>query len=171
MKKIITLIILGMALNSCAQKVIINREIDTPEYGKMLLGSQSLDQFQKEPYKAWYDENYTIYPIDKTALEGLKKEKINSYNIIVFLGTWCGDSKRNFPRLMKILDETKFPKSKLHIIGVNRKKQSPNGEEAKYNIVKVPTIILEKYGKEIGRITEEPETGYIEKDLLNIIKK
>ena len=171
MKKIITLIILGMALNSCAQKVIINREIDTPEYGKMLLGSQSLDQFQKEPYKAWYDENYTIYPIDKTALEGLKKEKINSYNIIVFLGTWCGDSKRNFPRLMKILDETKFPKSKLHIIGVNRKKQSPNGEEAKYNIVKVPTIILEKYGKEIGRITEEPETGFIEKDLLNIIKK
>ena len=99
MKKIITLIILGMALNSCAQKVIINREIDTPEYGKMLLGSQSLNQFQKEPYKAWYDENYTIYPIDKTALEGLKKGKINSYNIIVFLGTWCGDSKRNFPRL------------------------------------------------------------------------
>ena len=171
MKKLITLIILGMALNSCAQKVIINREIDTPEYGKMLLGSQSLNQFQKEPYKAWYDENYTIYPIDKTALEGLKKGKINSYNIIVFLGTWCGDSKRNFPRLMKILDETKFPKSKLHIIGVNRKKQSPNGEEAKYNIVKVPTIILEKYGKEIGRITEEPETGFIEKDLLNIIKK
>lgn len=57
MKKIITLIILGMALNSCAQKVIINREIDTPEYGKMLLGSQSLDQFQKEPYKSWYNEN------------------------------------------------------------------------------------------------------------------
>ena len=171
MKKIITLIILGMALNSCAQKVIINREIDTPEYGKMLLGNQSLNQFQKDPYKAWYDENYTIYPIDKTALESLKKEKINSYNIIVFLGTWCGDSHKNFPRLMKILDETKFPKSKLHIIGVNRKKQSPNGEEAKYNIVKVPTIILEKYGKEIGRITEVPETGYIEKDLLNIIKK
>ena len=117
MKKIITLIILGMALNSCAQKVIINREIDTPEYGKMLLGSQSLDQFQKEPYKAWYDENYTIYPIDKTALEGLKKEKINSYNIIVFLGTWCGDSKRNFPRLMKILEETKFPE--IHFTNSN----------------------------------------------------
>ncbi len=160
MKKIITLIILGMALNSCAQKVIINREIDTPEYGKMLLGSQSLNQFQKEPYKAWYDENYTIYPIDKTALEGLKKEKINSYNI-----------KRNFPRLMKILEETKFPESKLQIIGVNRQKQAPDGEEVKYNITHVPTIIVEKYGKEIGRITEEPETGFIEKDLLNIIKK
>lgn len=160
-----------MTLNSCAQKVIINREVDTKEYGKMLLGTQALSQFQKEPYKTWYDENYKIYPVDKTALEGLKKEKLNSYNMTVFLGTWCGDSKRNFPRLMKILDATKFPHTKLTIIALNRKKQSPNGEEVKYNITHVPTIILEKYGKEIGRITEEPETGFIEKDLLNIIKK
>lgn len=171
MKKIIALIVFTMTLNSCAEKIIINREVDTPEYGKMLLGTQSLDQFQKDPYKTWYDENYNIYPIEKTALEGLKKEKLNSYNITVFLGTWCGDSKRNFPRLMKILDATKFPKNKLKIITVNRKKQSPNGEEVKYNITHVPTIIIEKYGKEIGRIIEEPETGYIEKDLLNIIKK
>lgn len=171
MKKIIALIILVMTFNSCAQKVVINREVNTTEYGKMLLGTQALSQFQKEPYKTWYDENYNIYPIDKTALDGLKKGKLNSYNITVFLGTWCGDSKRNFPRLMKILDATKFPESKLHVIAVNRKKQSPNGEEVKYNITHVPTIILEKYGKEIGRITEEPETGYIEKDLLNIIKK
>ena len=171
MKKIITLIVLIMTLNSCAEKIVINREVDSTEYGKMLLGTQSFDQFHKEPYKPWYEESYNIYPTDKPTISELKKAKINSYSITVFLGTWCGDSKRNFPRLMKILDETKFPKSKLHIIGVNRKKQSPNGEEAKYNIVKVPTIILEKYGKEIGRITEEPETGYIEKDLLNIIKK
>lgn len=171
MKRLIALIILVMSLNSCAQKVIINREVDTKEYGKMLLGTQSLDQFQKEPYKAWYDESYNIYPVDKTALEGLKKEKINSYQIKVFLGTWCEDSHRNFPRLMKILDETKFPDSRLEIIAVNRKKQSPNGEEVKYNISRVPTIIVEKYGKEIGRITEEPESGFIEKDLLNIIKK
>lgn len=171
MKKIIALIILVMTFSSCAQKVIINREVDTKEYGKMLLGTQSIQQFQKEPYKEWFDENYNIYPVDKTALAGLKKEKLNSYIVTVFLGTWCSDSKRNFPRLMKILDATKYPKTKLRIIAVNRKKQSPNGEEVKYNITHVPTIILEKYGKEIGRITEEPETGYIEKDLLNIIKK
>ena len=171
MKKIIALIIIIMTLNSCAQKVIINREVDTKEYGKMLLGAQALSQFQKEPYKTWYDENYKIYPVDKTALEGLKKEKLNSYNITVFLGTWCSDSKRNFPRLMKILNETNFPESKLHIIAVNRKKQSPNGEEVKYVITHVPTIIVEKYGKQVGRITEEPESCYIEKDLLKIIEK
>lgn len=171
MKKIILLIVLVMTLHSCAEKVVINREVDTTEYGKMLLGTQSLDQFQKEPYNVWYDESYKIYPVDKPSINALKKAKINSYNITVFLGTWCEDSHRNFPRLMKILDETKFPKNKLHIITVNRKKQSPNGEEVKYNITHVPTIIVEKYGKQMGRITEEPETGYIEKDLLNIIKK
>jgi hypothetical protein len=42
MKKIIALIVLGMTLNSCAEKVVINREVDTTEYGKMLLGTQSL---------------------------------------------------------------------------------------------------------------------------------
>lgn len=171
MKKIIALIVLVMTLNSCAEKVVINREVDTTEYGKMLLGVQSLNQFKKEPYKPWYDESYNIYPTDKPTISELKKAKINSYNITVFLGTWCGDSHKNFPRLMKILDETKFPESKLHIIAVNKKKQSPDGEEVKYNITKVPTIIVQKYGKEIGRITEEPESGYIEKDLLQIIKK
>lgn len=171
MKKLLALIILIMTLNSCAEKIVINREVETKEYGKMLLGAQSFDQFQKEPYKAWYDENYNLYPTDKPSINDLKKAKINSYNITIFLGTWCSDSHKNFPRLIKILEETKFPKNKIHIIGVNKNKQSPNGEEAKYNITHAPTIIVEKYGKEIGRITEEPETGYIEKDLLNIIKK
>ena len=171
MKKIIALIILAMTFNSCAQKVIINREVDSTEYGKMLVGPQGLSQFQKEPYKTWYDENYNIYSVDKTTLADLKKEKLNSHSITVFLGTWCSDSKKNFPRLIKILEESNYPKGKITIVGLNRKKQSPNGEEVKYNISYVPTIIVEKYGKEIGRITEEPETGFIEKDLLNIIKK
>lgn len=171
MKNLLTLIILIMTIHSCAEKVVINREIETKENEKMLLGAQSFNQFQKEPYKVWYDDSYKIYPTDKPTITELKKAKINSYNITVFLGTWCEDSHKNFPRLIKILDETNFPKTKLHIIAVNKQKQSPNGEEVKYNITKVPTIILEKYGKEIGRIVEEPETGYIEKDLLNIIKK
>ncbi|WP_346985382.1 hypothetical protein [Chryseobacterium sp. POE27] len=51
------------------------------------------------------------------------------------------------------------------------KKESPTGDEARYNIQKVPTIILERYGKEIGRIIEMPTTGYIERDLVQILKK
>jgi thiol-disulfide isomerase/thioredoxin len=111
------------------------------------------------------------YVMDQKAISQLKKDKINSYNLIVFMGTWCEDSHRDFPRLMRILDEVKYPDSKITIIAVNRKKESPTGDEARYNIQKVPTIIVEKYGKEIGRIVEMPTTGYIERDLVEILKK
>ncbi|WP_426278224.1 thioredoxin family protein [Chryseobacterium sp. S-02] len=176
MKKLIT----NVAVISClaftvqqfnAQKVVVNREVETTNDGKMLLGNQLKDQFLKAPYADWYVKEHDEYAIDQKAINDLKKDKINSYNITVFMGTWCEDSHRDFPRLMKILEEVKYPENKLTIIAVNRKKESPTGDEGRYNIQKVPTIIVEKYGKEIGRIIEMPTTGYIERDLVNILKK
>lgn len=154
-----------------AQKVVVNREVETTNDGKMLLGHQLKDQFLKEPYSEWYSKEFNEYALDTKAVGELRKNKINSYNLIVFMGTWCEDSHRDFPRLMKILDEVKYPEGKLTIIAVNRKKESPTGDEAKYNVQKVPTIIVEKYGKEVGRIIEMPTTGYIERDLVEILKK
>ncbi|PIE50774.1 MAG: thioredoxin [Flavobacteriales bacterium] len=175
MKKIIlTLIAISSftALESCnSKKVVVNREVETAKYGKMLLGVQTRDQLYKEPYKTWYDENYNDYPTDTLTIKALKKAGIRSYKISVFLGTWCGDSQTQVPQLMKILDDVKFPAKKLTLIGVNRKMESPSGRASLHIIRKVPTIILTKYGKEVGRITETPETGYIEKDLLQIIQK
>lgn len=176
MKKLIT----NVAVISClaftaqqfsAQKVVVNREVETTNDGKMLLGHQLKDQFLKAPYADWYVKEHDEYAMDQKAINDLKKDKINSYNITVFMGTWCEDSHRDFPRLMKILEEVKYPDNKLTIIAVNRKKESPTGDEGRYNVQKVPTIIVEKYGKEIGRIIEMPTTGYIERDLVNILKK
>lgn len=176
MKKFITKIVVVsglvlMAQQYNAQKVVVNREVETQSDGKMLLGHQLKDQFLKAPYSDWYVKEHDEYALDQKAISELKKEKINSYNILVFMGTWCEDSHRDFPRLMKILEEVKYPDTKLSIIAVNRKKESPTGDEGRYNIQKVPTIIVEKYGKEIGRIIEMPTTGYIERDLVEILKK
>lgn len=153
------------------ERRVINREVDTEEYGKMLLGEQSKSQLTVAPYSDWYQSGYDSYKIDPATISALKKEKLASYNIVLFLGTWCSDSQRDVPRLMKILDEVKYPASKVQIIAVNRKKESPNGEEVKYNIKFVPTIVVEKYGKEVGRITEHAKSGSLEKDLLEIISK
>lgn len=153
-----------------AQKAVVNREVETND-GKMLLGAQLKDQFIKEPYLEWYTKEFNEYQMDEKAVNELKKNKITAYDLVVFMGTWCEDSHRDFPRLMKILEEVKYPDSRLTIIAVNRKKESPNGEESKYNVSKVPTIIVQKYGKEIGRIIEMPTTGYIERDLVEILKK
>ncbi len=176
MKKILSLIpvfaLAFISLQSCDnQKVIVNREVETTNDGKMLLGTQTRDQFTKEPYSNWYSKEYDQYSVDTQSIEELKKEKLNSYQIVAVLGTWCGDSHRHFPRFMKILDTLGYPENKLTIIAVNLKKEAPSGEEGVYNIQFVPTFIVKKYGKEIGRIVENPKSGWIEKDLLEIIKK
>ncbi len=49
-------------------------------------------------------------------------------------------------------------------------KKSPQHEEAGKNIVRVPTIIIEQKGTELGRIIEFPITS-LEKDLLSILRK
>ena len=161
-----------LTLQSCdAQKIVVNREVETTNDGKMLLGPQTKNQFQKSPYSDWYVREHDEYAIDKKKVEELKKEKLSSYSMIVVLGTWCGDSHREVPRLMKILESLNYPEQKLTIIAVNRKKEAPGGEEGVYNIQRVPTIIVQKYGKEIGRIIESPASGYLERDLLEIIQK
>lgn len=176
MKKLISTAILASGLllftQSCdAQKVVVNREVESTSDGKMLLGTQTVSQFEKAPYDSWFNKEKAEYQMNAEAIEGLKKEKFKTYSIKVFLGTWCEDSHREFPRFMKILEATDFPESKLTLIAVNRKKESPDGEEATDNIQRVPTFIVSKYGKEIGRIIEFPTSGYLEKDLLEIIKK
>ncbi|MGH1517160.1 TlpA family protein disulfide reductase [Chryseobacterium sp. JK1] len=176
MKKFITNLVTFSSLffaaqQLSAQKVVVNREVDTQKDGKMLLGNQRKEQFLKAPYADWYVKEHDEYALDQKAVSELKKEKIGSYDVIVFMGTWCEDSHRDFPRLMKILEASNYPDSKLTIIAVNRKKESPSGEESLYNIQKVPTIILKRYGKEVGRIVEMPTSGYIERDLAEILKK
>lgn len=163
---------LFLALQSCnSQKIVINREVETTNDGKMLLGYQSKSQLLNEPYSNWYVREHDEYVLDQKTIAELKKEKLNSYNLTVVLGTWCPDSHREVPRLFKILEALKYPENKMTIIAVNRKKEAPSGEEGPFNIQRVPTIIVQKYGKEIGRIIETPKTGYIERDLLEIIKK
>jgi len=154
-----------------AQKVVVNRELETEKDGKMLVGIQLREQLQKEPYAKWYQQEYQEYQTDKKAIQELKKQKLNSYQIIAVLGTWCDDSHRELPRLLKILDEAKYPENRLTLLAVNRKRESPTGEEGLYNIQKVPTFIVFKYGKEVGRIVEMPKSGWLERDLLEILKK
>lgn len=159
-------------LSSCEnQKVILNREVNSRTDGQMLLGDQTLSQFQREPYALWYDTEYQNYTPDAEKLKELKKKKLQRYDFIVYLGTWCSDSHREFPRFIKILTAYGYPLDKVKIIGLNRKKESPGGEEGLYNIQRVPTIIVKKYGKEIGRITEAPTSGSLEEDILRITEK
>lgn len=90
-------------------------------------------------------------------------------DVTVFLGTWCGDSRREVPRLWKALDLAgPAVPFEIHYIGVDRDKKEPAGRPAGDDIRFVPTFIVSRNGREIGRIVEHSPSG-IEKDLLALL--
>lgn len=154
--------------NCAQQKVAHNTKV--VENGKnILIGEFDRKALEDPEFKKWFDEEYNSYEIEQNKLVGI--ENLKDYSIEIFLGTWCPDSRREVPRLLKILDQEKFPASQLHLIAVNHKKKSNNGEEVGKNVSYVPTIIVyDKNKKEVGRIVESPVSAYLEEDLAQIVK-
>lgn len=147
----------------------IKKSVDT-EGKPMLLGEHHVKELKQKPFKEWFKKNYNEYSPNDTVVAELK-DVLNGYSITVFLGSWCGDSKREVPRLLKTLDAAAFPKSNIHLVFVDDHdsvyKQSPQHEEKGRYIYRVPAIILEKGGEEKGRIVERPVQS-LEKDLVKI---
>jgi hypothetical protein len=138
----------------------------------MLLGKCPRSALLEKPYSDWFQKNYEDYKVDETLLNFLT-QLLQNKRITIFLGTWCGDSKREVPRMLKILDAAKFDNDQLQLIMVSNQagmyKQSPQHEEAGKNIIRVPTLIIYGNEKEIGRIVEYPVQS-LEKDLVSIMK-
>jgi len=137
-----------------------------------LLGKINREGLTSNSFKSWFERNYDSYIPNEKKISALK-ESLKNYNIKLFLGTWCGDSKREVPRFYKVLDAANFPEEQLEVIAVDRTpeayKKSPTGEEKGLNIHKVPTFIFYKDGKEVNRIVESPQTT-LEQDLKDILE-
>lgn len=88
--------------------------------------------------------------------------------IDVFLGTWCGDSRREVTRLFRALELVPEPwPFTIRFIGVDRAKTAPGlteGVELRF----VPTIVVRRDGAEIGRIVESAPRG-IERELFDLL--
>lgn len=138
-----------------------------------LLGRCTPSDFQREPHAAWYTKNYEAYTPASTTVEKLKRASLSKATIKVIFGSWCGDSKREVPRFLKLLSAASFPADRLTLIGVDDSldvyKQSPQREEAGLHIYRVPTFVVYENGKETGRIVEFPAES-LERDLLRILE-
>lgn len=149
----------------------LNQEINSEGESPYLIGKIDKSGLRSDNYSQWFNQNFEDYQPDLNTLAQLSK-LLNSFSIKVFLGTWCGDSKREVPRLYKILEACKFPDSQLEVIALSGKhdlyKQSPEQFEKNLNIHRVPTFIVYKSDKEINRIIEYPVES-LEKDLLMIV--
>lgn len=115
----------------------------------------------------WFGEDYLAYQPASQYLD-LIPQYLEDIDIVCVLGTWCSDSRREVPRMVRILQAKMIPPEKLQMIAVDREKRSPNGEASQFSVERVPTFIFIRNGKEIGRIVESPLAS-LEKDMLGII--
>ena len=137
-----------------------------------LMGVCSKDDFLSSSHSSWFTSGYEKYIPDPNTIESLKALDLNPFTIEIFFGTWCGDTQRELPRFLKLMDRMGFPEEKVKLIGVgtgSQHKQSPNGETLGKGIFRVATFVIYYNGEERNRITEYPVIS-LEKDLYQIFK-
>jgi thiol-disulfide isomerase/thioredoxin len=133
----------------------------------MLIGYCSREVFKDTAFSSWWEEEYNSYQVDTASL--LQIKNLSQYKIMIVMGTWCGDSRREVPRFYKILDYLKFPQKDIALINVNRNKKTLREDELWVEVKLVPTFYIFKKGEVIGQIVETPQES-LEKDLLKILK-
>ena len=136
---------------------------------KTLKGIISRQLIEADTSFKWYAENQKDYKPNADAIEGLKKNK-DSIHIIAFMGTWCEDSHVIIPKFYSLLDQSGFPQEKVTLIGVDRKKTTLSDVTGALHITNVPTIIVMKDGREIGRVVEYGKFGLFDMELGSILK-
>lgn len=111
--------------------------------------------------------DYPVAPIDPPFIEMIRQAR-TGVRVLVFLGTWCSDSRRDVPRFLRIADETGMVAEDYVLYALDRKKTSTGGVERTYGIERVPTFVFLRGDREIGRIVEVPRTT-LEGDILAIL--
>ena len=132
-----------------------------------LIGITSKESLLELPYNKWFNPRYKAYQINEANLKKMKSLLVD-VNITVFMATWCKASIARVPIFLKILDVAEFDYKNLKLIAVNRRKKTPDMLEKGYTLIRVPTFIFYKNGKELGRVVESPRKT-IEKDIIKIL--
>ena len=108
------------------------------------------------------------YSPNAAAVAALKANNAGA-KVTLLYGTWCPDSKNYIPRLLKALRAAANDKIEVKLIGIDNQFREPVDTVQPRRITNVPTVIVERNGREIGRIVETPATATIEEDLAAIL--
>jgi thiol-disulfide isomerase/thioredoxin len=116
----------------------------------------------------WFSANQAGYKANSLTVDAMKNHG-DSIQILAFGGTWCHDTQFILPRFFTIVDAAKFPEKNITIIGVDEQKHSLGNLSEAMAVINVPTFIVMKNGKEIGRVVEYGKTGQWDKEIGEVI--
>ncbi|MCF6365388.1 MAG: thioredoxin family protein [Bacteroidales bacterium] len=162
-------VLLFIILSSCSikkNKIIYNERTKKD----ILIGECNKEGLNQNPFSEWFTMGYSEYEPETSVINKLKTiDDLNKIKILIVMGTWCGDSRRELPRFYKIIDMINFPYSDISIIAVDTNRSSGDKKLQNIEFGRIPTFIFYKEDKEVGRIVESTEDS-LEKDILKIIE-
>ena len=164
MKKLLIIALLFLGQYSFAQ-LEVSRDASG---NKVLKGFISKKELSADTAFVWYAQNQKGYIPNAEVIQQYAANK-DSVNLVVFGGTWCGDTQHLLPKFFATTDAAGVPDNRITLIGVDHSKKTLYNLSEAFGIINVPTFIVMKNGKEIGRVVEYGKIGSPEKEVAEII--
>ena len=120
-------------------------------------------------FAGWYGPNQSTYKPEAATLNAMEAAK-GKVQFVVFGGTWCEDTQNILPKFFKLQELSGVSDNAVSFFAVDRKKHTLGNLNDAFKITNVPTIIVMKDGKEMGRVVEYGKTGKWDKELADMIK-
>ena len=104
-----------------------------------------------------FKRNYDAYEVT-AGIDGLPAD----LKVKILFGTWCHDSEREVPRMLKLLAASGVKEDNISLISLDIRKEEPEGRAKALAVRFTPTFIFFIGGTELGRIVEQPSKSLLE---------
>ena len=101
-----------------------------------------------------FKRNYDAYEVT-AGIDGLPAD----LKVKILFGTWCHDSEREVPRMLKLLSASGVKEANISLISLDIRKEEPEGRAKALDVRFTPTFIFLTGGTEMGRIVERPNVN------------
>jgi len=135
---------------------------------KVLVGPINEKVLANDSAFMWFFTGVNRYQPDTAWIKYISYYR-DSFDVVAFVGTWCPDSKRMLPEFYRVMMASSYPMSRIKLYGLDRQLKGEGGAEETYGVNKVPSFILLRNGKEIGRITDHVQRS-MEADIVSILQ-
>ena len=98
-----------------------------------------------------FKRNYDAYEVT-AGIDGLPAD----LKVKILFGTWCHDSEREVPRMLKLLAASGVKEENISLISLDIRKEEPEGRAKAMGVRFTPTFVFFSEGAELGRIIERP---------------
>ena len=151
-----------------AQSSALEISRDKENYSKVLKGIFTQKDLATDTAFTWYTQAQKSFTPNAELVKQYASKK-DSLSFLVFGGTWCEDTKHLMPTFLFTASAAGIPANHITMVGVDREKKSLFNLTETFNVTLVPTIIVLKNGKEIGRVVEYGRIGMPEREVGQII--